>query len=193
MKSMTSRERVLTTFQHQEPDRIPIDLGSMVVQSIHRDAHADLKKHLGMTGGQEAVISMISQCAVVDPRLQERFKTDFIGFDAKGPSTHKLKISTDEKGYSLFTDEWGVVRACPPGGFYYDMVDNPLKNPTLADLDKFQWPDPMDPGRLAGLDEKAKELYEGTDKCIVFSSGASIFATIGFLIGLGSVLPRLHN
>ena len=182
MKSMTSRERVLTTFNHQEPDKIPIDLGSMVVQSIHRDAHAELKKHLGITGGQEAVISIVSQCAVVDPRLQEKFQTDIIGFDAKGPSTFELKITTDEKGYSVFTDEWGVVRACPPGGFYYDIIDSPLKNPTLSDLEKYPWPDPLDPGRLAGLDEKAKELYEGTDKCIVFSPGASIFATIGYLM-----------
>ena len=54
----------------------------MVVQSIHRDAHAGLK--IGNNWRQEAVISIVSQCAAVDPRLQEKFQTDIIGFDAKG-------------------------------------------------------------------------------------------------------------
>ena len=31
---MTSRERVLTALNHEEPDRVPIDLGGTVVSSI---------------------------------------------------------------------------------------------------------------------------------------------------------------
>ena len=31
---MTSRERVLRTLNHEEPDRVPVDMGSSVVSGI---------------------------------------------------------------------------------------------------------------------------------------------------------------
>ena len=45
---MNSRERVLAALDHQEPDRVPIDLGSTVISSIHKKAYVDLKAYLGM-------------------------------------------------------------------------------------------------------------------------------------------------
>ena len=45
--SMTSRERVLKTIRHEEPDRLPIDLGGMASSGIMAIAYARLKEHLG--------------------------------------------------------------------------------------------------------------------------------------------------
>ena len=36
---MNSRERLLTALNHQEPDRIPLDLGSTQVTGIHEVAY----------------------------------------------------------------------------------------------------------------------------------------------------------
>jgi len=37
---MTSRERVLTALRHEEPDRVPIDLGGMLSTGIMAMAYA---------------------------------------------------------------------------------------------------------------------------------------------------------
>ena len=182
-KSMTSRERIMAALNHREPDRIPRDLGGSFTSTIHFDAHHRLKEHLGLVGGTEAVAAVMSQTAVIDPRLTERFGFDCVPLLTRPPSTWTFKVVTDEKGYRIYTDEWGVARACPPDGFYYDIVDYPFHGPTLADLDRFPWPDPLDPGRFAGLEEAARGLCEGTDKAIVFTTGLTLFAQIGYMMG----------
>lgn len=46
--TMTSRERVITTFEHREPDRMPIDFSSTHNSGINVLAYNRLKKHLGI-------------------------------------------------------------------------------------------------------------------------------------------------
>ncbi len=46
---MTSRERLQTALAHQEPDRVPIDLGGTVVTSISLSTYAALRDHLGLS------------------------------------------------------------------------------------------------------------------------------------------------
>ena len=48
MEKMTSRERVRRALNHQEADRVPIDIGGIsMLTTMHRDAYANLKKHIG--------------------------------------------------------------------------------------------------------------------------------------------------
>ena len=46
---MTSRERVVATLNHEEPDRVPIDFGSNFNTGTNVIAYNRLKKHLGIT------------------------------------------------------------------------------------------------------------------------------------------------
>jgi len=48
MKKYSSRERVLTALNHQEPDRVPLDLGGFQ-SGITSIAYDNLKKELGIT------------------------------------------------------------------------------------------------------------------------------------------------
>ena len=43
---MNSRERALAALNHQEPDKVPIDLGSTIVTSITRTAYDALRAYL---------------------------------------------------------------------------------------------------------------------------------------------------
>ena len=43
---MNSRERVVTALNHEEPDRLPIDLGGTVVTSIAKSTYANLRDYL---------------------------------------------------------------------------------------------------------------------------------------------------
>ena len=45
---MTSRERVKKAINHQETDRIPLDLGSTMVTGIQASTYAKLRKALGL-------------------------------------------------------------------------------------------------------------------------------------------------
>lgn len=44
---MKPRERVVAALNHQEPDRIPIDLDATIVSSIAKKTYIELKRHLG--------------------------------------------------------------------------------------------------------------------------------------------------
>jgi len=46
-ETMTSRERVKTALNHQEPDRVPIDLGGFQT-GIHKKAYLELIDYLGV-------------------------------------------------------------------------------------------------------------------------------------------------
>ena len=45
---MTHRERVVAALNHEEPDRVPMDLGSTRVSSIAAVAYKALKAHFGV-------------------------------------------------------------------------------------------------------------------------------------------------
>ena len=45
---MTSRERVLKAVNHEEPDRLPIDLGGTIMTGIMAQALDALRDHLGL-------------------------------------------------------------------------------------------------------------------------------------------------
>ncbi|MCA9234768.1 MAG: hypothetical protein KDA44_04830 [Planctomycetales bacterium] len=49
---MTSRDRVLTSLWHEEPDRVPIDLGSHASSTIAVLAYMKLRAHLGLAQGE---------------------------------------------------------------------------------------------------------------------------------------------
>ena len=113
-KRMKSRERVLAALDHQEPDRIPRDFGGTSTTSIHLEAHSRLKQFLGMEGGPEYFTSFYGQTVAVDPRLMETFASDCAALSTRPPSTWKVQFFAGPRGYRSYTDEWGVVRACPP-------------------------------------------------------------------------------
>ena len=60
---MTSRERVLTAVDHQEPNRLPVDLGAMRSTGIQAIAYNRLKAHLGLAGGHTRVYDLVQQLA----------------------------------------------------------------------------------------------------------------------------------
>ena len=51
---LTSRERVLASINHREPDRVPVDLGATPSSGISTIAYYNLKQHLGHHRGPHA-------------------------------------------------------------------------------------------------------------------------------------------
>ena len=69
---MNSRERVQLALNHQEPDRVPVDLGGTVVSSIALSTYADLRAHYGLPARPIRVLETVLSrrvSALVSERL----------------------------------------------------------------------------------------------------------------------------
>jgi len=169
---MTPRERVMAALNHQEPDRVPIDLGQATGDGITLGAYCNLLRHLGMDANRIQVKDRRGQTARVDEEVLQRFRVDVRGMGL-GPPENWKDIWLDDHTYQ---DEWGVVRTMPAGSLYYDLVRAPLaEHVTLTAIERYRWPDPTDPGRYRGLREKARQLHRKTEYAIVLELNCSFF------------------
>ncbi|MBN1835586.1 MAG: methyltransferase, partial [Spirochaetales bacterium] len=69
---MTSRERVRKAINHEEPDRVPLDLGSTLVTGIQASMYARLKKALGIEGGEIRVYDPFQMLAEVEDSVKQK-------------------------------------------------------------------------------------------------------------------------
>ena len=73
---MTSRERVLASIRHKEPDRVPVDLGSTPSSGISAIAYHNLKQYLELFDGHTRVYDVVQQLAQPEEVILTRFGVD---------------------------------------------------------------------------------------------------------------------
>ena len=163
MREMTSRERVKRALNFQEPDRVPFVLGGCTSTTIMLSAYEQVKKYLGIRTGAPAFMSEALQVVHVEESVARALNIDMRVVEERSPS----ELNFHDTANDILTDEWGVQWRRPPGGLYYDICNAPLKDATMADLETYPWPDPDHPERLAGVPERARDLFdhiEGVDQ-----------------------------
>ncbi|MHB8969772.1 MAG: uroporphyrinogen decarboxylase family protein [Pirellulaceae bacterium] len=163
---MDSRQRVLTALDHQEPDRVPIDLGGTVVSSIAISTYRALRDHLGLRQMPVRTLETVQQIAVVDDDVLDLFGVDVIPVFANPPAGYKPTFVDEGDRGDSFQDDFGATLRRPQGGFYYDWQEFPLAEPSLAALEKMPWPDPADPARYRGLRQRVQQLRAQTDRAL---------------------------
>ncbi len=190
---MKPRDRVMLALNHQEPDRIPIDLGATIISSIAKTTYVELKQHLDMPLEDIKMLDYVQQLPYVDEALMQRFGVDFRMVQL--PSATAVGVNIFEEGdYYAFYDRWGSKLHMPKEhGFYFDWVDFPIKAPTLAALDNYRWPRPDSDEINARLGEQAKYLYDNTDYALIGSAvmGGGIFEQPARVMGLQNFLMAL--
>lgn len=182
---MNSRERVLATLNHNEPDRVPFDMGGTVVTGIHYQAYTGLRRALGLPERELKIIDMIQQLAQVDDDVMDRLGVDMRNISPRSSATFQISLG-DMGEYTYFYDEFGIGWRSPKdGGWYYDMFDHPLKGEiTEADVDRFRLPDPLDPARFVGLREAALRVRDEEGRAVVFGNiSAGIFEMLTWTRG----------
>ena len=119
MTELTSRERVLRTLQHKEPDRVPVDVGGGLC-SISQFSYGPLLETLGWEEDY-SVGGLLTQVVWPSPRMLARLGSDFVHIFASPPDVRlgkniagSIEDSFDafESGAGprhTFMDEWGVV------------------------------------------------------------------------------------
>ena len=76
---MPHRERLLTSLNHSEPDRIPIDLASMQVTGISLVAYQHLRQYLGLPEEEPKICDRIQQIVIPSDDVYKKF-----GIDTRG-------------------------------------------------------------------------------------------------------------
>ena len=182
-KSMTPRQRVMMALGHHEPDRIPIDLGGFATNMQVR-AQDELKKYLGIKGDTKA---FVRQHAEPDEAILERFKIDTRYVRATPLNKSELDANNS------YVDDWGIKLRMAPSSYYFDVVEFPLANASsISDLRNYDWPDPTDQRRVAGLREKARHLFQNTNFAIVADAPRlGIFEMAWLLVGFEKFLIEL--
>ena len=170
-ETMTSRERLNKALNHEEPDRIPIDLGGFQT-GIHRKAYEELLRHLGMKE-TVSILDPVQQLAVPSEAILQKFHTDIRYITAHGPESFHSDIELNNRGGRFWhdlRDEFGVVWSMPDDQMLYmDVSHHPLANAIRKDLDIYPFPNGSDPGRFTGVREKALALRQNTSYAL--SSG----------------------
>jgi uroporphyrinogen decarboxylase len=195
---MNSRERLLTSLDHKEPDRIPFDLGGTVLTGINAKAYRMLRDYLGLPRVEPIMVDVVQQLAQVDDDVIDRLGVDVRNIAPRSSASHRIDIKDMEGGnYAYFYDEYGIGWRMPKvGGLYYDMFDHPLGG-RIDDsaVDRYVLPDPRDAARFAGLREAARRVIEEEKRALVVGNlSAGIFEmylwTRGFTDGYADFVGR---
>lgn len=185
-ETMSSRERVLRALHHEEPDRVPIDLGGNQT-GIHKFAYAELLKHLGIADAP-VIMDAVQQLARPCEAVLERFHVDTRYIAANAPVGFDGSIRQRRTGDRLWhdlRDEFGVVWSMPDDRPYYmDISHHPLANATVEDLQAYPWPKGDDPSRFATLRQQAARLRHDTPYAVVSGISGVIYETCWYLRGL---------
>jgi uroporphyrinogen decarboxylase len=194
---MNHRERVLAALRHQEPDRVPLDLGGTMDSTIMAVPYRILRDHLGLGAGTTRVADVFQHTALVEEDVRQALGIDVMfvsdepdewragtlpdGSPAQFPARFQPQLQED--GSQVTFDAAGnVALRMPRGGHYFDPVYSPLADATsvrdiekhLAAIESYDTPSHLDLG-YEELAEKARALRESTDYLLVGFFGGHIF------------------
>lgn len=185
-ETMTSRERVIKALNHEEPDRVPIDLGGFQT-GIHVKAYQALLDYLGRQE-QVQILDPVQQIAIPSEYILEKFHVDLRYITAHGPDSFQggiEKNQRDGKGWFDLKDEFGVVWSMPEDQMLYmDISHHPLADATVQDIADYPFPKGGDPSRFTGVREKALEIKRNTPFALSSGICGVTYETCWYLRGL---------
>jgi uroporphyrinogen decarboxylase len=95
-ETMTSRERIRASIRHEQPDRVPIDLGATNSSNISAIAYHNLKQYLGINEGHTWVYDVVQQLAQPEDMILDRFGIDVLdigrAFDADDEDWYDIEL-----------------------------------------------------------------------------------------------------
>lgn len=183
---MTSRDRVQTALTQRAPDRVPIDVWGSASRLCNR-LYLEVADDQGW-GDLGAHVSASRSGDYVDHRV-----ADLVGADIRHVVFGKPKYFApyrDADGIEY--NEWGVGFTRIAGEPAIARV--PFTEADRSVLEGHRWPDPADPGRLAGVVTQARRWHERGDYYVATSSLVSgLMLDIGpYLRGFEEFFMDLH-
>ena len=191
---MNSRERIGLALSHNEPDRIPFDMGGSLISGITGPAYEELLRFNGRSDDVVlAEIAYLTANPIDDFQIElgvdvlGAYQTGFTGFD--------LKMQEDERNY-FYVDAWGTRLSKPKvGGIYYDFTGFPLKDADLDILNNYPFPNPKDEKMIKRTLDRVLEIIN-KGKCAMMGSTGycpGLLQTMEFTMGFDEIFYRLGS
>jgi uroporphyrinogen decarboxylase len=185
-ETMTPRERVITALNHQEPDRVPLDLGGFQT-GIHKNAYKELIDYLKIKE-EITMLDPVQQIVKPSETILKKFHIDIRYITAHGPDSFKGRIEKNERNGRIWhdlKDEFGVVWSMPDNQqLFMDISHHPLANASIKDIASYPFPDGADKSRFTGIRESTMKLRNETDYAISTGIGGVTYETCWYLRGL---------
>ncbi len=184
---MNSRERILKTLNHEEPDRIPFDMAGTIWTGITNTAYQNLRKYLGMKPEEPVWSDVIQQIIIPSDEFLNRLNVDTRGlFPLTSHNWDVWSKLKDRNDYWEYFDEWGFTHHFPKQGYWFTLVKHPMEaldfeNEAL--VDNYNWPDADNKKRFTSLREKAIQ-FRNQDKIVMIK---------GLCAGLFEMHQRLRG
>ncbi len=207
---MTSRQRVMTTLQHEEPDRVPVDMGSGPVTGIAASTLFRLRQALGLARPTDRVkvIEPYQMLGEVTDDLRQALGIDVVG--VTGSTTFFGFPLQDWKPWELFDGTPVLVpggfntepqpngdilmypqgdKSAPPsgkmpaGGYYFDAIirQEPIDEAKLDPQDNLEEFGPLPEQELSYLAAEARRLYEQTQYAVMGTAPGLGFGDIALV------------
>ena len=159
--AMTSRERVLTTINHGQADRVPLVIGVSNATGIKMKPYQGIKRIAGIESEDNYLYDWPELgTAEIDEATMLRLHSDVRGVLDLEPEKVR-QHNHQREAHSDFIDSWGSGQTETTPGDWYPGIHPIPEARTRDDLDAYQgWPDMTDPSRIAHVKEQARSLAE---------------------------------
>lgn len=215
---MTSRDRVRAAVNHQQPDRVPLDIGSTAVSGIAAGTYARLRASLGLPSRPPKVSEPFQVLAEVEDDVRAALGIDttgvalpttIFGFRNEGWRPWRLFDGTDvlvPRDFVVHTAANGDLHLYPNGdtrlrpsgrmpygGYYFDAIVR-QEQIDWDHLDPRLWADQMyavySAADVRYLADEAERLYTTTTRSLVWSFGGGGFGDIAWVPGTHIAQPK---
>ena len=207
---MNSRERILTTCNHKQPDKLPVDFGGGFQTGIHVSVVYKLRQALGLDspGTPVKVVEPYQMLGEVAPDLRDALGIDTIPLAGTGTmfgySARDFKKATLHEGTPMLVpvdfntdpapngDLYQYPcgdRSIPPsghmpaGGYFFDSIvrQPPIDDDKLDPKDNLEEFGPIPQDEIAHYARQAEALYSQTDRALFCTFGGLTFGDIALV------------
>jgi uroporphyrinogen decarboxylase len=190
---MNSRERILKTLSHQEPDRVPFDLAGTTWTGIAGVAYINLLKHLDQPSENPEWADVVQQIVAPSEKILELLNVDTRGLRPLTSHNWNVYDKLIDAGNNWeYRDEWQFTHHFPKeNGHWFSLIKHPMEHidpPAEENISGFDWPDASDIRRIEGLRELALKYREQGKIVIIKGLCAGIFEMHQRLRGMTNAL-----
>jgi hypothetical protein len=210
-----SRERLVTTLNHKQPDRIPIDFGGTSVTGIHASTVAALRDYYGLEKRPVKVHEPSQMLGLVDDDLKDAMGVDVVGIIRRGTKwgvpAERWKLwefnglevlvpgnfntTIDTNGDTLVYPEGDTTAQAsgrmPKGGYFFDCIvrQEPLDEDHLNPEDNMEEFRSISQEDIDYISAAAKDAA-ATGRGVIAGFGGTAFGDISLIPGPGLKHPK---
>jgi uroporphyrinogen decarboxylase len=165
--SLTPRERVLATINHEVPDRVPIVMGVSNATGIKMKPYRELKQLIGVEADDNYIYQWPELgTAEIDEETMKRLRVDVRGvLDVE--ASENLERNRTRDPHSPYISSWGTGQKEIEPGVWFPGVKPFAKATTIEAIENYPWPDMSDPTRVAHVKAQAQQLADENQYAIM--------------------------